>query len=275
MADKGFRLGTRHVLGLTAVVMLAGLGALLVVFGEQLLWASRHVLVPRYSAFTEIDNSLIAADCELSTCSFNGLAFDVPTSLIDSAKIVRSSPSVAWLAFEDETRMLHIPLTSYNIRTEMATVPADLNDLPTPILLEVCLATASDDFSLAMGKTELNVLDWALKNRSLLRIDEQHMERYSRISSGDVEAILISAAPVSIDSHRRLRSILMWESRDRQDYGAIWFGDSRIAEVGWMDAVARSFAVVNNDRLSSTELLKLSDAELLAKLEFYSLSQNE
>lgn len=73
---------------------------------------------------------------------------------------------------------------------------------------------------------ELGVHDRAMEARRLLNFEMQHMDRYSRLSQDNFDAILISADPASIDSRRRVRSIFAWESADRQSFGSIWFGDS-------------------------------------------------
>lgn len=264
MTSKRFRFSIRHLLVLT--VAIAASTALIVSFGNHFLWASRHVVVQRYLALAKIDNSVVASDCELSTCNFNGLSFDVPTSMIATARIVRASSTDVWLAFEDATRMLQIPLVPPDMRAAMAGPPSELQDLLSPKLLEISISTASDDFSFTMSKAELGIHDWALETRALLNLDGQNMDRYSRMSGDGFDVILISAHPASIDSSRRLRSLLAWESTDRQNFGSIWFCDARNIEVGWIDAVAKSFTFVSRDRLTSAELGTLNDAEILSRL---------
>lgn len=264
MTSKRFRFSIRHLLVLT--VAIAASTALIVSFGNHFLWVSRHVLVQPYPALANIDNSVVASDCELSNCNFNGLSFDVPTSMIGTARIVRASSTDVWLGFEDATRMLQIPLVPTDMRTAMASAPSDLKNLSAPKLLEMSFSAASDDFSFAMSKDELRIHDWAIETRNLLNLDAQNMDRYSQISGDDIDAILISADPASIDSSRRLRSILVWESTDRQNFGSIWFGDSRNAEAGWIDSVAKSVAFVSGDRLTPTELARLNDADILSRL---------
>ncbi len=264
MTSNRFRFSIRHLLMLT--VAIAASTALIVSFGKHFLWASRHYVVQRYPAFAKIDNSLVASDCELSTCNFNDLSFDVPTKMIGTARIVRASSTDVWLKFEDATRMLQIQLVPKEMRTSMASAPSELVDLSSPKLLELSVSSASDDFSFAMSKDELTIHDWAIETRILLNLDAQNMDRYSPISRDDMDAILISADPASIDSSRRLRSILVWESTDRQNFGSIWFGDSRNAEAGWIDSVAKSVAFVSGDRLTPTELVRLNDADILSRL---------
>lgn len=266
MTEQRFRFNIRHLLLLT--VAMAGLSALVVSFGPHFLWASKHIIVQRFSAMAKIDNESVVSDCELSTCTFNGLSFDVPTSMIGTARIVRSSPKDVWLAFEDSTRMLSIPLLPVDMRATMVPEPYELRDLSLPQLLEKVVSAASGDFSLGMSKSELGIHDWAMETRRMLQLDSQKLDRYSLVSQHSLDAVLISADPASIDSNRRVRSILSWESADRQKFGSIWFGDSRKVAVGWIDAVARSLELVSRDQLIASELQTLSDEELLSRLSF-------
>lgn len=269
MTYKRFRFTIRQLLVLT--VAIAGLSALLVSFGPHFLWASKHAIVQGFPAMTKIDNRLSTADCELSTCTFNGLSFGVPTSMIGTARIGRFSPTEVWLIFEDSTRMLQIPLAPRDLRATMAREPSELRDRSSPQLLEIAVSAASDDFSFSMTKAELRIHDWAMETRHLVNLDAQKMNHYSRFSQHDFDAILISADPATIDSNRRIRSIFAWESTDRQRFGSIWFGDSRNADVGWIDAVAGRFKFVLEDHLATTELVALSDAEMLSQLHFADL----
>lgn len=271
MSQKRFRFTIGHLLLLT--VAMAGLTAFLVSFGPHFLWASKHIIVQRFSAMTEIDNKSVVSDCELSTCNFNGLAFDVPTSMIGTARIVRSSPTEIWLAFEDSTRMLSIPLLPIDMRASVVPEPFELRDLSSPQLLERAVSAASGDFSLGMSRAELKIHDWAMKTRMALQLDTQQMDRYSRISQDNLDAVLISADPASIDSYRRIRSILSWESADRRSNGSIWFGDSRKVAVGWIGAVARSLQLVSKEQLVASELQALSDEELLSRLSISELKE--
>lgn len=264
MTNKRFRFTTRQLLVLT--VAIAGVSGLLVSFAPHFLWASKHVLVQGFPAMTKVDNGSAVADCELSTCTLNGLSFDVPTSMIGTARIVRSPPTDVWLAFEDSTMLLHIPLAPIDVRAAMAEVPSELKNLSTPELLEIAVSAASDDFSFSMSKAELRIHRWAMETRQLLNLDNQPMDHFSRFTQDKIDAILISADPTSIDSHRRIRSILDWESTDRQSFGSIWFGDSRKEEIGWIDAVARGLTFDSEDRLETTDYSALSDAEILSRL---------
>ncbi len=94
MTSKRYRFSIRHLLVLT--VAIAALTDLVVSFGSHFFWASRHVVAQRYSALVRIDKSLVASDCELSNCNFNGLSFDVPTSMLGTARIVRTSSTDVW-----------------------------------------------------------------------------------------------------------------------------------------------------------------------------------
>jgi hypothetical protein len=264
MTSKRFRFSIRQILVLTAVV--AASTALVVSFGNHFLWASRHLVLQRYPALAETDSRMVDSDCELSNCVFNGLSFDLPTSMLSTAKIVRTSATDVWLAFEDATRVLQISLLPTDMRTAMASLPSELNDFSSPKLLELSASTATDDFSFAMSQDELRIHDWAIETRKRLNFDDQNMNRYSRIFSDDVDAILISADPASIDSSRRLRSIFVWESTDRRNFGSIWFGDSRNVDAGWIDAVASSVAIAPGDRMTPTELVRLNDSEILSRL---------
>ncbi len=266
MASKRFRFTIGQLFVLTMAI--AGLSALLASFGPHFLWASKHVIVQGFPAMTKVDSQSTAADCELSTCTFNGLSFGVPTSMIDTARIGRSSPTNVWLIFEDSTRLLQINIAPPDLRHAMAREPSELNDRSTPQLLEIAISTASEDFSFNMSKSELRIHDWVVETRRLVNLDAQNMDRYSRISQPDFDAILVSADPASIDSNRRLRSIFMWEATGRRHFGTIWFGDSRNVDVGWIDAVAESFRIVLDDQLTTTELVALSDVELLSRLHF-------
>jgi hypothetical protein len=264
MTTKRFRFSIRHLLLLT--VAIAMVSALIASFGSQFLWASRHVFVQRYQALTEIDNSSVTSDCELSTCEFNGLSFAVPTSLIGTARITRATSTDVWLVFEDATRKLHIPLITKDLRTLMASRPKELKKLSSTQLLALSVSAASDDFSFAMGRGELRIHEWAIETRKLLGFEVQNMDRYSRISGPSVDAILISADPAAIDSSGRLRSILFCESADHQRFGTIWFGDLRQVEAGWIDSVAKSVAFTSGDWLAPTELSRLNDAEILSRI---------
>lgn len=260
---KRFRFSIRHLFVLTVAV--AATVSLITSFGSHFLRASRHVVAQRYTSWAKIDNRLVQSDCELSTCEFNGLSFDVPVSMIGTARIVRASSVDVWLVFEDATGMLQIPLVPTDMRTAMALVPPELKNLSAPQLLEMSISAASDDFSFTMSKDELSIHGWAMETREALNLDAQNMDRYSRFSGEDIDGILMSADPASIDSGRRIRSIFVWESTDSKNFGAIWFGDSRNVEAGWIDSVVRSVALVPGDRLSSAELAKLNDAEILSR----------
>ncbi|MEZ6133855.1 MAG: hypothetical protein R3C53_02985 [Pirellulaceae bacterium] len=269
MTSNYFRFSIRQLLACTLAI--AGASALVVSFGNHFLWASKHAIVQRYSALAKIDNSRVASDCELTNCRVNGLSFDVPTSMVGTARIIRSSSTDIWLAFEDATRMMQVSLVPNDMRTALLNVPRELEDLSTPSLLEKSISTASEDFSFLMRKDELRIHNWAIETRRVLNLDSQHMDRYSLLYRDDIEAILISADPASIDSSRRLRSILFWESKDRQNHGSIWFANLRNSEANWIDSVAKSVAMVSSDmvasdRLTPAELAELDDAEILSQL---------
>ena len=102
MPVKSYRFSIRQPFVLTVVIAVST--ALVVSFGNHFLWMSRHAVVQRYPAFAKIDISKVASNGELSTCSFNGISFDAPTSMIGTARIVRNSPTDVWLAFEDTNR---------------------------------------------------------------------------------------------------------------------------------------------------------------------------
>lgn len=264
LANTRFRFTIGQLLVLTLAI--AGLSALLTSFGPHFFWASKHVIVEGFPAMRKVDSQSTAADCELSTCTFNGLSFGVPTSMIGSARIGRFSPTNVWLIFEDSTRRMQINIAPPDLRHAMAREPFELQDRSTPQLLEIAISTASEDFSFNMSKSELRIHDWVMETRGLLNLDAQNMDRYSRISQRDFDAILVSADPASIDANRRLRSIFVWESTDRRRFGTIWFGDSRNVDVGWIDAVAESMSIVSEDQLTTSELVAFSDAEILARL---------
>lgn len=97
-------------------------------------------------------------------------------------------------------------------------------------------------------------------------LDGQAMDRYAVRSSETVDVILVSADPSVIDSKKRIRSWLMWESTKYDQSGSMTFGDSTKEDVDWINAVATSIEfqpVVETNDVTAQEFSTMADDEIL------------
>lgn len=220
-----------------------------------------------YPALTRVSSQAGDPTVEMTSCAFHGMEFSIPTAMIANARIDRSSGSDIYLVFEDSDKFFQIPLSvNSQLRNFLSVAPSTLTEASLPQLIETIISVSTSDFSFFQGRAELETHEWAIGNRELLGVDGQNMTHYTRFSKETFDSILISADPQTIDSKRRIRSVFIWESADRQRFGALMFGDERRENVSWIDAVSDSFEFVGTTRLNADKLQQMSDDDILAQL---------
>lgn len=158
-------------------------------------------------------------------CAFGGLSFEIPSTMADHSRIVRSSPSSIWLVFEDRGRFMQIPLSTPGLDSMIATPPPELGNTNIPGLLATIAAVASDDSSSELTLSERRIHDWAIVNRASIGSDKA-MDRFAVRSSETLHAILISADSSANMPERQIRSWLIWQETECGKSGSMMFGDS-------------------------------------------------
>ncbi len=102
------------------------------------------------------------------------------------------------------------------------------------------------------------------------------MDRYAVRSSETVDVILIPADPDVIDSKKRVRSWLVWESTKCDHSGSMCFGDSTKEEADWINALSTSIEyipIVETNNVIAQDLSTMADKEILKLLKKEGLSR--
>jgi len=246
--------------------------AVWVSFGPQLRRATSDIIdetlycAPQYVALRKFEFTAEKPAKGMVRCVFGDLSFEIPSTMADRSKIVRSSPASIWLIFADDGRFMQILLTFPSPGSLISTPPPELANTILPGQLATIAAIASEDFSFGLSRSELRVYEWAIANRRSIGLDGQSMDRYGMRSSKTLDAILISADPSARLSENQIRAWLVWQAKDCGQSGSMCFGDSTTEDADWINAVAASIEfipVVETDGLAVEVLSTMADDEIL------------
>ena len=252
-------------------------------FGPQLLRDSRKNVeepfycVTQYEALREYHFEPDKPVEGMVRCAFGGISFEIPSTLADQPRILRSSPSSIWLVFEDHGRFMQIPLSDASPASMISTPPPGLVNTTIPGLIATIAAVSSKVTSTELTLSERSIYDWALINRGSIGLDKA-MDRFSVRSLDTLHAILISVDPNASFSEKQIRSWLVWHETESDKSGSMMFGDSNNARAKWINAFATSIEFIPNvatNDLAANDYSTMTDDEILASLSTYGPNQPE
>lgn len=260
---KRMRFSIRQLLLLTASI--AAVAAFVSMKGAHVIWASKRIVTRNTAAFLRIDGETHSSDPLDSQCSVDGITIQLPTSLVDTKKIVRLPTNHASLDFEDSTKRISIRLDPPSWNRLFPTIPEALKDRSSVELLELAFESSSDDFSMNMSTQKLRIHEWAMEARGHWDFERNQLQRFARIENESVNGILIFQTPQSIANSKRLSAILYWESKDRTKSGEIWFGKGT-GNGSWIYSVANSIRLALPGQEGLTNSQTMTDEELLSRV---------
>ncbi len=251
----------RITFSLRALLLALGLVALALGlylrFGEHMAWLlhedSRADLKPIPT------RPLIAPppEEEYLICRIGPLEFEIPTAVSAKVRTEIGTYSTSLMIYEDmRVVSVHLPnRSSESFRARLAEFP-EKRSLTYPRLQAEAAGVQSSDFSFAMSPRELRWHKWLMGERAVYENDFDFLEYQWR---PELEGCLFAAGP---------GRDFIWQSVDLQ-----WSGSFLFTQLGdddaWIRRVCATFTL-NGD---PAELEGLTEAELLALIEFLEPSE--
>jgi hypothetical protein len=130
---------------------------------------------------------------------------------------------------------------------------------------EIC-DCSSGNFSWMQSNNDLRRHKWAIMQRRVQGVDAASFTRYSFVSGRSGEWILLSCDPSTVDFKERLRSLMIWETKDAKVNGQIHFGDAAPEEVPWIMTLARSLET--SSEMPDVDVTTKTDDEIMSLIRF-------
>ena len=233
--------------------------------------------VPQYESLREYHFEAEQPVESMVRYAFDGISFEIPSTLADQPRILRSPPSSIWLVFEDHGRFMQIPLSGPNPGSMISAPPPELVNTTIPGLIATIAAAASNVSSTELTPSERSIYDWAIANRGSIGLDKA-MDRFAVRSLDTLHTILISVDPNASFPEKQIRSWFVWQETASGKSGSMMLGDSNNEGAKWINAFATSIEFIPNVATkdpAANDYSSMTDDKILALVSTDSPNQPE
>lgn len=254
---------------LCLVVVVACIVAFFCTFGTHLLWIPDHITSSHVSLI-ELEPPTREPEDPCVRCQFGGIRFLLPELMTNQISVGRSGSDV-WIKFVDANRQVGVLWPKCKdsnrdpLRQTFLPLHNEMADWSSPRLMKEICDCSSDGFTWKQSKKDLRTHQWAITQRRKQGLDVNNFAYYSFEAGDACEWILLSCYPATVDRKERLRSVMIWETENRESYGRVHFGDAARQEVVWIRFLAHSFEVApSSTDLQAIDVANMTDSEILS-----------